>query len=380
MRASRFHGGPEKQILEHALRASSEFEIWLGSFRDSCERTEFLQEAEAHALPIIELSSGRFDPRTILELVRVLKNKGFFILCTHGYKANVLGWIASRLSGCQQIAFVRGWTGENWRIKLYERLDRFVLRRCESVVCVSRPLLEEIRNERARRTPPELIPNCAVLPCENLILPSERISLRRTLGVPDRSFCVCAAGRLSVEKGHRHLLNALPGLTGRIPHLLLILLGEGQERATLERQAAELGITRHVRFAGFKKDIRPWIQASDVLVNPSLTEGTPNVVLEAMAIGTPVLATNVGGVPDLIQHLESGVLVPPADSSSLAAAVHSLFIAPGERLRLAQNAQQRLLEYSPERQTKRLNRLYAKVLAVSQRLPLEKPGAVPIHG
>lgn len=361
--ATNFVGGPEKQILQHAVSASSSsLEIWLGSFRNFPTRPEFLERAERMGLPTVELSSGRFRPHTVIELARTLREKNISILCTHGYKANLLGWAATLFIRCPQIAFARGWTAENWRIKLYERLDRLVLRWIDWVVCVSRPLADEVGKKRLRRTPPQLVPNCALIPLRNLLLPVHREPLRQALGIPLDSFCVCAAGRLSPEKGHRYLLQAAATLTARIPRLLLVLLGEGRERANLERHARELGIRKQVIFAGFKKDIRQWIQACDLLVNPSLTEGMPNVVLEAMALGTPVVATAVGGVPDLIQSGNSGLLVPPRSPEILAETVYRLFANPAEALHLAQNAQIKLQEYSPAEQCRRLLALYSKVL------------------
>jgi glycosyltransferase involved in cell wall biosynthesis len=373
-------GGPEKQILNHAVCASSaQQEIWLASFRDFPARPEFLVRAERMGLPTVEFSSGRFRLQTVLELVRTVKKNKFSLLCTHGYKANLLGWAASRLTGCPQIAFARGWTGENWRIKLYERFDRLLLRWTDWVVCVSRPLAVEIGKKRTRRAPPQFIPNCALFRFQDVALPVNRLPFRHALGLPEDAFCICAAGRLSPEKGQRYLLQALPNLVGRIPRLLLILLGEGRERPELERLATELGIPKHVLFAGFKKDIRPWIEACDLLVNPSLTEGTPNVVLEAMALGTPVIATSVGGVPDLVEHLTSGVLVAPGDSSVLAGAIHALFASPDERLLLAQNAQKRLFLYSPERQTQQLKELYSKALEPSHQGLVSSSAALPIQ-
>ena len=378
--ASNFIGGPEKQILHHASAASSSGpEIWLGSFSDNVIRPEVLKRAQAMGVPTIELRSGRFDPRTIFELVQRLRKNKISLLCTHGYKANLLGWAATRLSGCPQIAFARGWTGENWRIKLYERLDRLVLRRADWVACVSRPLSEEIGKKRTRRTAPVLIPNCALFPFGHLALPIDRLPSRKALGLPQDSFCLCAAGRLSPEKGHQYLLQAVANLIESIPHMILVLLGEGRERAKLEQQTIELGIQKHVMFAGFRKDIRPWIEACDILVNPSLTEGMPNVVLEAMALGTPVVATKVGGVPDMVEHLTSGVLVAPGDPNSLAAAIHAILASPHERLRLAQNAQKHLLQYSPARQTQQLNELYAKALKGSERALLSSSAVLPIQ-
>lgn len=366
--ATKFVGGPEKQILQHAVSAtSSNMEIWLGSFRDFPARPEFLERAERLGLPTVEFSSGRFGPRTIVELAQTLREKKISLLCTHGYKANLLGWVASRFTRCPQIAFARGWTGENWRIQLYERFDRLVLRWTDWVVCVSRPLADEIGRTRLRRSFPRLIPNCALLPFGNLTVPVDRGTIRRTLGLSEDSFCVCAAGRLSPEKGHKHLLEAVARLAERIPRLVLILLGEGRERANLENQAKELGIRKNIIFTGFKKDIRPWIQACDLVVNPSLTEGMPNIVLEAMALGTPLVATPVGGVPDLIQNGKSGLLVPPASNDILADAIYQLFANPGEAHGFAHNAQIQLQEYSPARQCQKLLSLYSEALRESIR-------------
>ena len=381
LRASQFYGGPEKQILHHAVSASSQqLEICVGSFRDSAARPELLERSERVGLPTVEFSSGRFGWGAILELAHTLRKDKISLLCTHGYKANLLGWAASRLTGCPQIAFARGWTGENWRIRLYERLDRLALARADWAVCVSRPLADEIRKKRARRTPPVQIPNCALYPFQRVELPVDRGASRKMIGLPRNSLCICAAGRLSPEKGHRYLLEAVAKLVQNLPRLLLVLLGDGRERANLEQQAKQSGIEKHVLFAGFKKDIRPWIEACDLLVNPSLTEGTPNVVLEAMALGTPVIATRVGGVPDVVEHMISGILVAPADSSALTAAIHALLSSPSEQLRLAQNAQRRLFQYSPEKQTQQLKELYARALDAAEGAVVNSSVIVPIQG
>src|SRR5205807_1014306 len=153
--------------------------------------------------------------------------------------------------------------------------------------------------------PPIVIANAALFPFQNTAAPVDRRLLRRALGLDEHAFLVCAVGRLSPEKGHRYLLRAVPSLLCRTPRLRILLLGKGGERRRLEDEATRLGVQDHVVFAGFKDDVRPWIQACDLLVNPSLSEGVPNVVLEAMALGIPVIVTRVGGVPDLVQDMES---------------------------------------------------------------------------
>ena len=367
-----FVGGPEKQILNHALDASSsEREIWVGSFRDGPDRTAILKRAEELGLPTLEICAGKFDPRTILELARSVRRQQISLLCSYGYKANIVGWLASRLAGCPQVAFVRGWTAETWRVRQYERLDRFVLGRVDWVACVSRPQAEQLKSRRKGRRPPIVIPNAVLFSLGGVALPLDRRPLRRALGLPEGAFVVGAVGRLSVEKGHRHLIDAAPMLVPRVANLRFVLLGEGRERPELEKQVVRLGMRERVVFAGFQTDVRPWIQACDVIVNPSLTEGMPNAVLEAMALGTPVVATAVGGVPDMIQDQVSGLLVPPGDPAALARAILDLFANPSRAVQLARAAQTKLEEFSPAKQCERLLDLYAEVLQLQ---PQERPG------
>jgi glycosyltransferase involved in cell wall biosynthesis len=367
-----FVGGPEKQILNHAVDAtSSGREIWVGSFRDGLDRTAILKRAEELGLPTLEVSPGGFDPRSILELVRSLRRQEISLLCTYGYKADILGCLASRLGGCPQVAFVRGWTAETWRVRQYERLDRFVLRRLDWVACVSQPQAEQLSKKRTGRNPPVVIPNAVLCSSGGLTLPLDRRPIRRTLGLPESAFSVGAVGRLSVEKGHRYLIDAGSTLVPKIPNLQFVFLGEGRERPKLEKQLARLGMRERVVFAGFQTDVRPWIQACDLIANPSLTEGMPNAVLEAMALGTPVVATAVGGVPDMIQNQVSGLLVPPADPTALASAILDLFANPARALEFARAAQTKLEKFSPAEQCERLLDLYAEVLQLQ---PQERPG------
>jgi len=367
-----FVGGPEKQILNHALDAtSSGREIWVGSFRDGPDRTAILKRAEELGLPTLEICAGKFDPRTILELARSVRRQEISLLCSYGYKANILGWLASRLGGCPQIAFVRGWTAETWRVRQYERLDRFVLGRVDWVACVSRPQAEQLRSRRKGRRPAIVIPNAVLFSLGGVALPLDRRPIRSALGLPEGAFVVGAVGRLSVEKGHRHLIDAAPMLVPRVANLRFVLLGEGRERPELEKQVIRLGMRERVVFAGFQTDVRPWIQGCDVIANPSLTEGMPNAVLEAMALGTPVVATAVGGVPDMIQDQVSGLLVPPGDPAALASAILDLFANPSRAVQLARAAQTKLEEFSPAKQCERLLDLYAEVLQLQ---PQERPG------
>ena len=318
--ASNFVGGPEKQILHHALDIrGSDFEVRIGSFRDQPERAEILRKAEQSGLLIYEsCSSGRFDPRAISELAAFLRREKIALLCTHGFKATTVGVFAKKLAGIPQIAFCRGWTGETARVKFYEFLERRLLGLADRVVCVSQAQAEFLGAPGSLRSRISVVRNALLDRDIEFVNIRERAASKVRLGLPGESKIVGVVGRLSTEKGQRYLVEAAPKLVREFPKLKIVLLGEGRERPSLESMIRRLGVQDAVLLPGFQNNVGLWMEAFDALANCSLTEGTPNAILEAMAAGTPVVATEVGGVPALIKNRETGLLVPPCDADALA--------------------------------------------------------------
>jgi len=360
--ASNFVGGPEKQILRHAQRDScAEMEIWIGSFHDGKDKPEILQRAEQNKLQTIELGPGRFVPESVFELVRKLREKGISLLCTHNYKANLIGLLASKISSVPHVAFLRGWTAEDFRVRIYERLDRLALRYAQRVACVSGAQAKQIARVRGGRSAPVVIPNAITLTTQP-DFEFDKCALRRGLGIPENAFVIGAMGRLSPEKGHRFLLNAAGIAVEQVPNLYLAVLGDGPERQLLEARRDRLKLEDRVTLPGFQRNVIDWMRACDVIANPSLTEGMPNVLLEAMSLGTPIIATEVGGVPEMITHRESGILVPPANPATLSEAIAELYLRPELRLKLASGAWKAAQRYSQKNQSEKLRELYADAL------------------
>jgi glycosyltransferase involved in cell wall biosynthesis len=146
-------------------------------------------------------------------------------------------------------------------------------------------------------------------------------SVRKELGIDAGAPVLGVIARLSPEKGHRYLFEALPSLVREWPELIVLVAGDGPERSTLEAEAASRGIARHVRFLGPRSDIVRIMQTLDVLVLPSLKESFPIVLLEAMAMRRAAVATNVGGVSEAVLDGETGFVVPPAEPAALGAAI-----------------------------------------------------------
>jgi glycosyltransferase involved in cell wall biosynthesis len=356
-------GGPEKQILHHAeAMRGTEYQVEIGSYHDLSEWPEVLTAAEERGIGTVCLKGG-LHMGLVGEVAAILKERPGAILCTHGFKSNVVGFLATRRTGNPHVAFLRGFTGENARVRFYEVLERQALKRAHWVVCVSQKQAEQIGQLRGRRSQPVVVPN-VMLPPYARQHDGPPVS-RASLNIPENAIVFGSVGRLSIEKGHRFMIAAfhqLCGMVGSDVPLRLIVIGDGAEQPRLEQQAAELGIADKVHFAGFQGNCGEWMRLFDCLVQPSLTEGTPNSVLEAICLEVPVVATAVGGVPDLIADGRSGLLVPSGDPQALAAAMKKMADAPEMRRVLVAGGADVRDRHSPERQKQKLIEVYERAL------------------
>jgi glycosyltransferase involved in cell wall biosynthesis len=167
--------------------------------------------------------------------------------------------------------------------------------------------------------------------------------------IPPDSHIVVSAGRLTEEKGHIHLVRAIPGLIQKVPNVVILIVGAGPLDKILQAEASELGISDQVRFTGFRSDVLDIIGAADLFVLPSNSEGLPLVLLESMGSGVAVISTIVGGVPEIVQEGVSGLLVPPGDSDALSKAMIELLTDDTKRKRIALTGQNTILDnYSLE--------------------------------
>ena len=173
------------------------------------------------------------------------------------------------------------------------------------------------------------------------------------------------------SKGHRYLLDALPAILADHPNVVLLLAGEGSERGALEEQVQRLGLAQHVRFLGFRRDVPQLIQAADLLVMPSLSEGLCSSLIDAMLGGLPIVTTTVGGIaelvgPDQLSNAPVAWPVPERDSAALAEAVGTALADPQERATRATRARQRAqVRFTAERMVERTLEVYQELLAGS---------------
>jgi glycosyltransferase involved in cell wall biosynthesis len=188
-----------------------------------------------------------------------------------------------------------------------------------------------------------------------------KLKLRASLSLPEQGRIVMYAGRLVPEKRVDHLLQVWKDVCAKFPLAQLLIVGAGEEQPRLEAMHVE-----GVQFTGQVEDAVPYLQAADLFVLPSSTEGLSNSMLEAMACGLPVLATRVGGAPDIIEHTQSGWLIPPEDVDSLQQGLETLLGDEALRFSLGSNARQRILSsFSLDFVARRLAGLYQQLLAVA---------------
>lgn len=313
----------------------------------------------------IRVKAFRMQPGpNVLGALRILKyarHEGAALLHSHGYKANILfGLLPRILRRLPLISTVHGWTSTRQlsRMRLYEWLDGLCLRRADQVVLVNAAMAEHPRLQPLRRRC-QVIDNGLAEPAGQIDSPTDELA-----DFCRQGFTLCAIGRLSPEKGFALLLSSLSALVAKHPSLRLVIFGEGAQRPALEERVRELGLQQQVRLPGYCSAVRSYLPLCRALVLSSLTEGLPLVVLEAMQVGVPIIATRVGGVPGVLAEGQAGLLVPAGSPEALALAIDQFLADPAAAQGRVAAASRRVREhYSSGTMARKYQAVYAGVLA-----------------
>jgi len=304
----------------------------------------------------------RFDPGVIAQLRELTERAQPHIIQTHNNKSHLLVRLLPQLRArCLWFAFHHGEAYPDLKQRLYNQVDRTTLRAADRVVSVCQAFAPRLVGYGVRPERIRILHNAATaLPPTAA---AEQAQLRGRLGVGSDEAVILSIGRLSREKGHADLLKALARMRPGTRPWQLVLVGTGPEREPLGRLAGALGIEPRVRFAGFHADVRPFYAIADVFALPSHSEGSANVLLEAMMARVPIAATRAGGNPEIVLDEETGLLARIADPPSLASAIARLLEEPELVTRLTSAALARATrEFSPERYRERLSGFYAEAL------------------
>ncbi len=317
-------GGAERVLLQTVQRLDPTlFESLIVSLRN---RGPLSAEAERSGVETIHLGTGRRPgPATLWRLARIFRHRRVAIVHAYLYDASIASRLAGRWAKVP-VVLTSTRAPPDYLPRSAWWLDRLTARWCQRIIAVSKDTADVItRVEGITRQKIVVIPNGVDL---HRFAPRDLREARTHWGIEEGMFVVASIGRLSHEKGHRYLLQALAAARSAIPSIVCLIAGDGPLRYTIETHVRTLGLEGVCRFLGDVPAVETVLAAADVAVLPSVFEGMPNVVLEAMAMGCPVIATAVGGSSELVRDGETGFLVPEADAAALADALLELARSP----------------------------------------------------
>jgi glycosyltransferase involved in cell wall biosynthesis len=358
-------GGPEKTILNSPrwLRHSGYRALCAYLHPPNDPGFERLRtKACAWNAPLISIPDrGPWDMRVLFRLGELCRRERVAIWHGQDYKSNALGLLLRQFWPMELVTTVHGWVKHTRRTPLYYAVDRHCLPRYSAVICVSDDLQHACRTCGVPEDKCVLIENAIDLTEYSRTLPLDEA--KRQLGFrPDR-LIFGAIGRLSDEKGFDLLIRAFGHVLAAGVDAELVIAGEGDEHTRLEAQIAAAGLLERVHLLGYRSDALQLYQALDVFVLSSLREGLPNVVLEAMALDVPAVATRVAGLPRLIRDGENGLLVEPGSVPELAQALVTVAHSSELRSRLAAAGRATVeANHSFERRMQKIAALYDTLL------------------
>jgi len=366
-------GGPDKTILRSAAGLDgARYHCAAAYIHPAGDRgIEALRDTAAHfGMPMHTIPErGAFDLRTVRLLLDTCRRLRVDVWHAHDYKTDILGRLLRRYHPMKLVTTMHGFTGETWRTRLYARLSNRAMRGYDRVIAVSPLLLRHAAEHGVHPDKLRHVPNAIDL--NEYARMQSREQAKYALGLCKDEHAIAVVSRFSVEKGVDRAIRMFDKIHALRPETRLHLIGDGPQRAQLEALTDELELTYAIRWWGWQTDTRPILEAMDTLALTSHTEGLPNVVLEAMALGLPVAATRVGAVPDVLDEGGCGVLLG-ADESQWAEQVMPLIAQPIVRERLTSAATARLQSrYAFDQRMRRIEAIYAELMGLDS--PVDQP-------
>ena len=366
LRDSPWVDGPGRAILETATRIDrSRVDYHVGAFiSDPAAPHPLVEALHARGLPVHPIADrggvGRDMVERLLDLIDTLQAD---VLHTSEFRSNVLALLCRRRRpGLRIVSTAHGWIANDLRGKAYTLADRILLRSFDRVILVSHAM--------RRRLPAWWVADRKVRVLHNALMTEsygrEVLDGPRRVTDPRGEVRLLNVGRLSPEKGQTLLLQAVARLLPDYPGLVVWFAGTGPLQAELETEAKRLGLGDHVRFLGYVTDMPALYCQIDLVVQSSLTEGLPNVMLEVAYLGVPVVATEVGGTAEVIEHGVSGWLVRKGSVQALSDGLRAFLGDPARFATMSVAGRQRIVaEFDFDARTQRQAALYEEVVCVA---------------
>jgi len=272
------------------------------------------------------------------QTIEIIKKNKIDLLHTHGYRSDISGFFAAKYAGIPIVSTLHGWTPISRKLRAYEALDRCCLKKFDKVLCVSKAMHSALIQKGFSDTQLQYMHNAVDIDDSESSYDSTQ--LREEMGCSPQDTIILSVGRLSPEKGLKVLLLSFKERYSDMKNIKLIIAGDGPQRSELEDFANDLGIADQVFFTGHRKNVQDYYKIANLFVMPSFTEGFPMALLEAMQNGLPVVATNVGGIPDIIESGVNGLLIKPGDVECLGDAMHFILSDNELASKFSQNAKE----------------------------------------
>jgi glycosyltransferase involved in cell wall biosynthesis len=331
------------------------FDVSLVSLRtkDTSEDT-----LEQHGIDVTYLHRGKFDPATLPALVKVLDEKKADIVHMHGYGATTFGRICAAYRKIPAILHEHAnHTTTPW---FQQVADSALAAYTDLAIAVSKSTADFVIN--ARKMPAEKTKVVYLgVPLEEFARPRSQDEIARAradLGVPEGALAIGTITRLMPFKGNTYLVQAFKSIFERVPNARGFIVGEGELSETLQAEAKALGISDRLTFSGFKRDVAAALSALDIVVFPSLIEGTPLTAFEALAMGKPIVSTDADGLKDILTGNRDALIVPRENPQLLADAIVSLANDPARRVELGAEARLAGARYDIKAFVEKMERLY----------------------
>ncbi len=347
-------GGAPSVLLETLQRSDSnqfEYHIATGVARE--QEKDMISYArgigfQVFAIPSLVRDINPFlDMNALLRLYFLIRNGRYDIVHCHTSKGGFIGRLAARLANVRVIVYsphgdiFEGYFGKV-KICFFIWLEKLATRFTDKIITLTKSGIEPyLKLGIGEQSQFDYIYNgIDIKTLEKRKV--NRVQKRQEIGVENDCFLVVTAGRLVPVKGHAYLISALTQIVTEIPNIKLVFLGDGELKDALLEQAKALGLESHVLFLGMRNDVPEVVSCSDLFVLPSINEGFGVVLLEAMAMKCPIVATNVGGVPEVVLDGETGILVPPRDPAQLANGIVKFLRDQSLAKQMSENGYQRL--------------------------------------
>ena len=324
---------------------------------------DLIEAADRRGAQNIIIKCGKWvDIKALKQVNEIIKNEGIHIIHCNEMKSRLYGLIVSKMLHIPVITTHHNWIRNKLSTTIFEYLDAVYIRFIDRVIPVSVGVKKALREIAVPKRRMSVILNG--INVREFVKDKRRAdSLREELNIGNSEYVVGSVGRLSVEKGHRYFLEAAHKVLTKMQNIRFVIVGDGELTDELRELVQKLEIEQNIIFAGYQTDVTQFYSLMDICVMPSLIEGTPMALMEAMATGVPVIASAVGGIPTIIDNRENGVLVEPQNPDAITNAILALLQNRTACDKISKNARKTILKrYSADRMARQYENEYRRLL------------------